>query len=243
MKFPTWFKITWWLLIICFLGFISYQRYDSIVNGTTTGADVAIFIILIVLLVSPLFQEVNFMGFGVKQQIESLKNDIKKDITNLNSQIKNVVYIYPQKPPTDAEIKDLEETNKPILEKNLAERGVSPELKTRAIAKDYLSELIKELFNIRFNIEREIKRIAQTFRLEQGEEKQIIPANRLSSIIANQGIIDREVAELVREIYNICSAGLHGEDISDASLEFVRDTSPDIIAYLKSIDVSETAKG
>ena len=51
------------------------------------------------------------------------------------------------------------------------------------------------------------------------------------------GLISPEQDESLRKVYAICSAAIHGEEISEAKINFVRDVAPEIIASLQAAKI------
>lgn len=91
MKLPNWFKILWWLLLLVIVTYFGCQRYDSFIKGSATLMDVFVFLVWISLLLVPLFKEVSFFGMKFKQEIDSLKNEVREQIMNLRSEIQTSV--------------------------------------------------------------------------------------------------------------------------------------------------------
>ncbi len=91
MKLPNWFKILWWLFLLVIVTCFVWQRYDSFVKGFVTVLDVFVFLIWIALLLIPLFKEVKFFGIELKQEIDSLKKEVREQIINLRSEIQTSI--------------------------------------------------------------------------------------------------------------------------------------------------------
>ena len=67
MKFPNWFKVTWWLILILVSGYILCHRINEIINGNSNQTDTVIFLIFIALMLVPIFPEVDLLGIKLKQ--------------------------------------------------------------------------------------------------------------------------------------------------------------------------------
>lgn len=48
-------------------------------------------------------------------------------------------------------------------------------------------------------------------------------------------MISPNLAHAVREVYSVCSAAIHGEDVSDNQVQFVRDVAPELLAALEAV--------
>ena len=230
MKIPNWGKITWWLLLIGFFAYLFGQRYDSIIKGTPTSTDIVILLVFIVILVIPLFQEFSIFGVSFKKEIENLKTDIDRQIVSLKSEIRNTVNIYPYGiPPSDAELPNL---------KKIVDEAVRDAFKGKTITRPITEELrtpdnTQFLFAVRYQIENELRQISRRFSIEPRPHS---PTLNLLHSLEETGIISRNLFNSIREIYSICSAAIHGEDISEAKVNFVREVAPELISYLKNIE-------
>lgn len=89
MRLPNWFKITWWVLILVAASVILIIRFDNISSGHYAYADTFIFLLWIILILYPIFSEINFFGLKVKKELEDLKNSIQSQILSLSSSIQN----------------------------------------------------------------------------------------------------------------------------------------------------------
>lgn len=91
MKLPNWFKITWWIFLLCIVSSFIFKQYSRLTTGTATTADILIFLIWTILCLFPLFEEFNFLGITLKKEVEQLKSDVLGQINSLRSEIKNTV--------------------------------------------------------------------------------------------------------------------------------------------------------
>jgi hypothetical protein len=239
MRWPNWVKTVWWLLLVAFSAYLLSQRYEIVISGTPNATDIIIFIILIALLVIPLFQEVNIFGVGFKKEIDNLRTDFRNQILDLRSDIQNTINmrteISPQiylTPPTDSELSDIEERIRPVLERIIEEQGI--ERPTVVSEEPEVPNDTRFLFSVRYSLEKELRRLA-TLIWPPYLEKRPQSILSIANILSEMGKITPQVVNIIREVYAICSAAVHGNDVSEASVKFVRDTSPALLAYLKSI--------
>lgn len=240
MKLPNYFKIIWWVLLLGIVTYFLSQRYNSFINGSATSMDIFIFLIWISLLLVPLFQEVSFFGIKLKKEIDSLKSDVKEQIINLRSEIQSSIdvrtqinpQIYLTPPPPDSQLPIIEKRFRQILEETLSTQGIQ-----RPIAESAEIEVPDSnqfLFSIRYQMENELRRIfKQRFGEEEG--KRPLPIFHITRSLAESGLIDPRLAVVIREVYLICSPAIHGEQVSDSIVRFVRDIAPEIIVSLKAI--------
>jgi hypothetical protein len=252
MRLPNWLKIVWWLVITGFFAYLLSQRYTSIISGDTSATDIVIFLIFVALFSIPLFQEVDFFGVRLKKEIDTLRTEFKEDIVNLRSDIQNTINMRTEISPhinlltsrSDSEIRNLEEQIKPILEKTLKAKGIGIE---KEAYKFEISDNIKLLFDVRYTIEKELRRIwrrqwasviGASLWTGQPIEEQERPKSifQITSSLERFGVITPEFSGIIREVYRTCSPAIHGEEVSQTAVGFVRDVAPGLIASLKEIE-------
>jgi hypothetical protein len=240
MKFPNWFKIVWWLIILVSIGFLLYQRYADISTGKGNSVDLFILVIWVALAISPLFQEISLPGVTLKQQFEELKKDVKQEFVNVRTAIANSVDVrtqvnsfYPA-PPPDNQLPALEEKVKTAVANALEKYGLEPKKDGLEILKVDDDTLF--LFSARYSLEKEIRRIWK----ERIDDENLNQRRPLSVLSLVQGIVQAELinpqfGHLIREVYSVCSPAIHGEEISEAKVSFVKDVVPELISVLRAI--------
>lgn len=235
MKLPNWFKIIWWILLLGIVTYFMSQRYNSLANGSATQMDIFIFLIWISLLLVPLFQEVSFFGIKLKKEIDSLKSDVKEQIVNLRSYIQNTIQFNPQiyltPPSSDSQLNIIEENVRPILNEIMRKHGV--QVPDTISSKMEIPDNTRFLFSIRYEIDKEVKRIWQYSAAKEG--KRPLPILQIIRSLTEFEIINPKLANVIREVYKICSFAIHGEHVTDGQINFVRDLAPQLIVSLKAI--------
>jgi len=241
MRLPTWLRVVWWVLLVGLVAYLVSHRYDSIIAGDANPIDIVLLLTLFALLAIPLFQEVSFFGVSFKREIDNLKTEFKEQIINLRSDIQNTInmraeispHINVLALPSDSELKSIEERIRPILEQILKERGI--EKPVPVPAEPEVPDDTRFLFSVRYSLENELRRLGTLIwppYLEKHYQSILTIATSLSEI----GKITPQVVDIIRKVYAICSLAVHGGDVSEASVKFVQDTSPPLLAYLKSIE-------
>jgi hypothetical protein len=91
MKFPNWFKILWWSLLLIALGVLLIERLSDISSGTGNSNDLVILAIWVILALAPIYTEVSFSGITVKQDLEKAAQDVK----SAGNKLKEVSEILP----------------------------------------------------------------------------------------------------------------------------------------------------
>jgi hypothetical protein len=235
MKFPNWFKISWWILLIIATTIGLYLRFNSIKNGESVPFDVFLFLIWAALMLVPIFSEIEFLGIKLKKEIEDLKSQLNIKFGDLKNEIKlnqsqnltaNIGY---GPPPPDNRIAEIQK-QLDILVKGKVKHWDSP------VSFDVPKENV-DLFKVRFNIEKEINRIwIGRFDGEVDQYwKRKIPMYRQIQDLQKYEIIDGNMGGLLRDMLAICNYGIHGEDISKSQVDFVIDYSEKVVNYLKEI--------
>lgn len=83
MHFSEKFKIIWWAILLLFFGIVSVVRFYI---GHFDDFDVLLFIFWFSLLLLPIVSEVSLFGFNIKKDIDTMKNELKTCITEINNQ-------------------------------------------------------------------------------------------------------------------------------------------------------------
>jgi hypothetical protein len=239
MKLPNWFKIAWWVLLSIVLSTFLYRRYPDMIVGRAAAADIVVFVIWVALLLAPIFSEVSLLGISLKQEIQEFKGAMAAQLADVRSEIRNAIdvrttispqIVFPPTPP-DSHLPGLQMQIKAALSEALASHGipgVEPE-PVISVPRD-----IEYLFAARFQIENELRRIAG-FESESSRSKRAAPVFSLLALLSNKEVVEAGLAQSIREIYAVCSAAMHGEEITQAKLSFVKEVAPALIATLRAI--------
>lgn len=236
MRFPNWFRIVWWAVLLLLIGSLLYARRDDLLAGRSVPADVLIFLVWVALFLVPLFQEVDFFGVKLKQEVRGLKDEV----AGLRAEVRNSVDVRTQisptfnlpAPPSDQDLPVLEERIRRVLNQVLMEKGVSP---AEAAKTDVgVSEDVAYLFTARYQIERELRRIWDR-RMEADVFRRPRSVAEMVRVLESEGFIESRVADVLRQVYSIASPAIHGEPVTAAKVAFVRDVAPELIATLRAL--------
>src|ERR1700757_799157 len=172
MRLPNWFKVVWWALLIALLTFFLLQRYPELVEGRAAPSDVFVFSVWAALVLVPLFQELNLFGIELKQEVRELRSEFKSELVNLGSQVRSTAEAHARVklvPLPDADLPALEKRAQVAVKKTIQQYGSphEPSLTSRISVDDYT----QTLFEARYSIERELRRIAAARPDIQGEGK------------------------------------------------------------------------
>jgi hypothetical protein len=235
MRLPNWFKVIWWAFLIALLTFFLLQRYPDLVEGRATPSDVFVFSVWAALVLVPLFQELNLFGIEVKQEVRELRSELKSELVNLRSQIRNTADAQARinlVPLPDAELPALEKRAQVAIKKTIQQHGSphEPSLTSRISVDDYT----QALFEARYSIERELRRIA-TARLDISREGNPRPIVEIIGTLVESQLLDFGLASAVREVDAICSFAVHGQTPSEAQVRFVENVLPGLLKALYAI--------
>ena len=97
-----------------------------------------------------------------------------------------------------------------------------------------VSETENYLFGVRHNIERELRRI-YTQRFPDDNRRRYTSVISISRVLTNYEVLNPDLANAIREVYRACSAAIHGEEVTEAQVGFVRDVAPELLSTLRAI--------
>lgn len=242
MWFTKNFRALWWFFLIVLLSIFIFHRFSSLTRGDAKAIDFLIFIVWTGVCLGPLFAEIQLPGITLKQKIEDTKKELSKDIDSLRSEIRNSIEIRSQvspsvwigtgfqEPTPDNKLKDVEQRLHSAINR-LENQGYQLHSRPSNHSSSTLSEHEMILFSTRRDIEVELRAIVFTDRFNN----RYIPIGRvLEELVANE-LADQQMADVIRELYSICSRSIHGEKASEAQVEFVKRNGPELISALRAI--------
>jgi hypothetical protein len=240
MKLPNWFKILWWVLLTSILTWVLYLRFPDLVAGHAAAVDVFFFGVWTALMLMPLFNEVSFLGIKFKQEVEALKTFVATQVGDIRSEVRNAVDVRttfsPQimipSPVSDAQLPELEARIKVAVSEALSAHGLKSEGVSSAPIE--APSDVTFLFATRYSIEKELRRVA-TARLRISDNRPV-PVFRLGRTLVDAGLIEPRLEHAIREVYAVCSPAIHGEPVTKAQMDFVRDVGPELVAALRAIE-------
>lgn len=239
MKFSNTFKIIWWIFLMLAIGSLFVWRLEDIGRGKAAPVDVFIFLILVALLLLPIFVEVEFFGIKLKREIEELKTQIKLQLGDLKNEIRNnQVQTINQNitgfgpPPKDEEIPELDAQIDRIVKKALKEFKVD-EVTSAEYSIEVPSENLK-LFQIRYNIEQELRRIWM-MNIDNGRFS-TKPLSLIVKELSENKLIEKQLYYILREVLSVCNYAIHGEKVSKSQVDFVIKNAHEIIDLLRTLE-------
>lgn len=175
-------------------------------------------------------------GIRLKNELESMKNEIKEQVLNLRTDIQNTqnvqTFVSPQfyfeKPPPDSELPRIRERFQELM---------GPTTGAKRVTKEPKEEMIKIpsddqfLISVRYEIEKQLTDIWQKhYGKTQGR---VFPMGTIIPQLAQEGIIDPNFANVIRDVYSICSQAAHARPLTKKQVEFVRAVTPGVLEQLQ----------
>ncbi len=97
-----------------------------------------------------------------------------------------------------------------------------------------MDDYTQSLFEARYSVERELRRIART-RLDIGGERNPRPIVEIIGTLIESQLLDLGLASAIREVYAISSSAVHGQSPSEAQVRFVESVLPGLLKALHAI--------
>ncbi|WP_028532662.1 hypothetical protein [Paenibacillus sp. UNC217MF] len=248
MHFNKYFKYVWWVIIIASGVYLFYLRYDQLKTGSVGSFDTVLIAILAALMLIPFFSEVDILGIKLKQEFTTLKSEVKGDMKEIKEVVRNVVDINNQNKfspsiffsnpsaPPDNQLDRIEEFIKSTMNQFI-EQNAPVATEVKSITKLDVPDDNILLFSVRYNIEKEIRRIWMNNFGEFNSEGKIgyMPIHRMVGDLVKYDIIPPSFSGAIKETYAVCSSAIHGEKPTEKQVIFIKDIASEVISTLKVI--------
>nr|WP_064496045.1 hypothetical protein [Pseudomonas chengduensis] len=241
MWFTKNFRAIWWFVLVLCLTYIIWQRLGDIEAGTAKPLDFLLIIVWLGICLGPLFAEIELPGIKLKQKIEELKEKVTEEVASLRSEIRNTIDVRSSiapnisfnTPPPDYKLGDLEQQVRSLVD-SLQSQGYAVHGGAQAPSSSGLSPSDQTMFVSRRDIEIELRALAAKLD-EEPDQRRFAPVSRLVWLLTQNGLIDKNTANLIREVYSVCSLAIHGEPVSEKQAHFVENSAPELISALRAI--------
>lgn len=235
------FRPLWWIVLIICFSTLLFRRPSIFPSEKKEPADILLFLVWLGVCLGPLYSEIRLPGLTLKRKIEEAKRQLSGDIESLRNEIRTSVEVrshfapsvYVNAPASDRELREAEQRLHAAVER-LEQQGHPIEAVQGEAQTNRLSEQEEILFRTRRDMEVELRGIANTVE-DEPDQRHFATTSRLIYLLKRQGIIDAQLANVIREIYSICSFAVHGEPVTDAQVVFVTKSGPELINALKAI--------
>ncbi|WP_320151138.1 hypothetical protein [uncultured Tolumonas sp.] len=238
------FKIFWWFVLVFVIGFYLFGRWDKLIEGKPSYLDAVVFIIWVGVCLAPIFQEMDIFGVKLKQQVDDLKKDLSHQLSIMKTEIKSSIEVSnanqntisvntTTEPPRDSELPQLEEAINKILE--------SKGLSNSTIDLPEPNSISVEMFKIRAAFEQLISKCTYEnipiSGIHFAQFSNVIkrpPLSRVLNELKKSSLISHDVLNGISEVISICNYAIHGEELSEKQIDFVRKSSPNLYKALEN---------
>ena len=215
-------KGKWWYIILFLTssGYLFTQR-SNLWDLTVLTVPNLIFYLWIILLVFPLFSELEVMGIKVKKEVEKATKEVKAEISDLRLQMMDVkignsmsLSVYSGDAPTREEVSEINKASV-VREKDTKDNSL--------VVDEIVSEDAVYLFKVRLTLEKALSSLCG--QLYAGTTN----TNQMLAYIVTNGLLEKKTADYLRQIFTICNRGIHGEIISEEYMKFVKNILPSVL--------------
>lgn len=225
------FKRKWWYLILLTgSSLFVYQNRSTMlsIEFDKFNSQSLIFILWIVLLLLPLFSEMEFFGVKLTKEVEKVTSEIKESLYDLKLQLMQLQV-------TNSVATNIQVGNNLMPSEGKMEellqlvRGLSQSPDSTTILPDIDdTDKCVYLFKVRLGIETALSDLSE----KMGYTDKIPLYKSLQLMLKNE-LIDNIAFDLISQVIKIANRGVHGEIVSDEYINFVRETQPEIQRQLK----------
>lgn len=212
-------KKKWWYLILLILSsvyvFCHWHEIDQLSQLTV---QTLIFILWIVLLVLPLFSEIEIGGVKLKREIERARSETKEAINELRMQVMDLkvsnsnTFVFNPPLASKGGLEDLEK-NRPDIPNDIPKENLFRDIPDDAVY----------LFQVRLVLENLISALCEKF--QYSGRKSLLS---MIHFLLRCELIDNNIAGLLQETIKIANCGVHGEILSNDYITFVKKVFPDV---------------
>jgi len=224
----------WYALLLALSTIYVFMNIKNINNLSQLTAEKLIFYIWLILLLLPLFSEMEFMGFKLKKEMENVKKEVNEDIFQLRMQmlefnVSNNLSAVVNFNALPASVEKLNNHANKIGILNISK-------KDQTHIKSYpdipVPEQSEFLFRVHISIETLLKTLCKNTYYRGNYS-----VYDMLSHLASAKYIDSDTAVLISEIMKIALPGMHGDIPDDDYISFIAKVYPHIQSLL--IDAAE----
>ena len=230
----TYIKRKWWyiLLLVSSTWFVCFHRVTifSMELDKFTPTNL-VFILWLILLILPLFSELEFLGIKLKKEVEKATSEVKDSISDLKIQlvqfqasnsVANHIQFGDNILPTEEKLDEL------LRSVHALQNNVSNNEEYVPINRKDDMDKSMYLFKIRLGIETSVSELTE--KLGYGNK---MPLMKMIQLLYQSEVIDRVTSDLISQVVKIANRGVHGEIVSDEYVNFVKEVYPEIQRQLK----------
>lgn len=229
-------KNYWYLFLLISTTMFIYSNREVILNVKITDftAYSLIFLIWLVLLLFPLFSEIELVGVKLRKELAKTKEELSQEIKEIRMDLKlsnsNTLNFGNEFLPSIEKLRQMQN----ILNYKTSQAGnfgkeetLESQLKEKKEYKFPLKFEISDenifLFKVRSYLEQNLIDICNKLAAEKTQD-----LNEMVRFLNHKKIINERIADLWLEIIKISSRGIHGEILSIDYINFVQDVLPEV---------------
>ena len=219
-------KSIWYVLLVLFgFAYVWFYR-NELYDLNELNAKNLIFILWLLLLLLPLFSELEFLGVKIKKEVEKATGEIKESVSSLQTQIMQLsinnsvvpTFYIGSNLPTQEEMKK-------ATEAVAKAEDFSNEKNDNIQQKSLLDSEYKNMYILKVRQELEIllRRICGKVGFQDSTSIQ----NMMKKLM-QIGLLDVDTYDSINYVFSIVNRGFHGEIISNEYIEFIENVFPKI---------------
>lgn len=225
-------KKSWYIFLLVVSSIYVWHYHKEINQLKELNVQNLIFLLWLLLLVLPLFSEMEFLGIKVKKEVEKATEEVKDSLQNLQNQV-NQMQI------TNSVATNLNFNNTTLPSEQKIEELLNI-VKEQQDATHHETDIKEDdskivdtdknvfLFKVRLEIETTLRNLCEKI----GYEGRSSIMNMLR-LLKRAEVIDGMAYDLIIQVIKIANCGVHGEIVSTEYITFVEDTYPEIMRQLK----------
>lgn len=224
----------WYILLLAASSIYVWIYRNDIHQLKDFNAQNLIFILWLVLLLLPLFSELEFFGVKLKKEVEKAKAEVKENLNDVKLQlmdlkisnsIANTIQISNTPLPTEKELDELKRQVEELQLKSSFKGNDSLNIDQSVSSQSVY------LFKVRLNIETTLSELCE--KTGYDGHKSIMQMIRY---LNQRELINGTTADLIQQLVKIANRGVHGEIVSNEYIGFVEKAYPQIINQLRDVN-------
>jgi hypothetical protein len=229
------FQNVYWACLVIFLSGLVVFRRGTIWPGDLSSLDKGLLAMLVVVLLAPLFTELEGFGFKLRREVSELKTEVSRDLAKLEQAL--YASVAATQSATQSVLIQTGPASNEVLENLVRQlQRAAPEIRDAdvvpALDPSMLPHDIIRMFEVRWSLEQEVIRIARRRDLPDPIGGRVLA---MVTALAREGAVLAATDHAFREIYKITSSAIHGQLITSDQQEFVLEAAPKVLAALRAV--------
>lgn len=225
-------KKCWYIILLGFSTTYVWCFYGEINDFKELNVKNIIFILWLILLLLPLFSEMEFLGVKIKKEVQKETEEVKGLMQQLQMQINqlqltnsvaNTITLGNSTLPSEQKIEELLQRVTELQNSNL--NSMQEETK-ESFPK--VEDNNVYLFKVRLDIEISLRELC-----EKAGFTELMTISKMMQVLKHAGVLQGVTIDLIYQVNKIVNRGVHGEIVSEEYIDFVRKMHPEIIRQLR----------